>query len=55
MFFNFMRMSSSNFEDLVGLVAPLIYRHPYRPDILSPRKILSATLRYLLFKDMVWQ
>lgn len=45
MFFNFMRMSSSNFEDLVSLVAPLIYRHPYRPDILSPREILSATLR----------
>lgn len=33
MFFNFMRMSSSNFEDLVSLVAPLIYRHPFRPDI----------------------
>ncbi|XP_022159914.1 uncharacterized protein LOC111026196 [Myzus persicae] len=45
MFFNFMRMSSSNFEDLVSLVGPLIYRHPYRPDILSPREILSATLR----------
>ncbi|XP_016656676.1 putative nuclease HARBI1 [Acyrthosiphon pisum] len=51
MFFNFMRMSSSNFEDLVSLVGPLIYRHPYRPDILSPREILSATLRYLATGD----
>lgn len=40
-----MRMGPSNFEDLVSLIAPIIIRKPYRPDILSPREILSATLR----------
>ncbi|VVC42666.1 Hypothetical protein CINCED_3A000321, partial [Cinara cedri] len=30
MFINFMRISPSNFEDLVSLVAPLLYRHAYR-------------------------
>ncbi|XP_016656399.1 protein ANTAGONIST OF LIKE HETEROCHROMATIN PROTEIN 1-like [Acyrthosiphon pisum] len=50
-FYNFMRMSSSNFEDLLSMVGLLVYRIPTRPDVLSPGEILSATIRYLASGD----
>ncbi|KAL5243347.1 hypothetical protein ACI65C_010757 [Semiaphis heraclei] len=47
LYFNFMRMTSTTFEELVILVSPKLQRNPIRKDILSVGEILTATLRYL--------
>ncbi|CAI6371138.1 unnamed protein product [Macrosiphum euphorbiae] len=44
---NFMRMSSTTFEELTCIIGIKIKRIPSRPDVLSVGEILSATLRYL--------
>lgn len=47
LFFNFTRMSSSIFEDLLLIVGPSVQRSPSRPDILSVGEIVGATLRLI--------
>lgn len=45
LYFNYMRMDPSCFEELLTLVGPKLLRSFTRPDCLSIGEILSATIR----------
>ncbi|CAI6373816.1 unnamed protein product [Macrosiphum euphorbiae] len=47
LFFNFTRISSSTFEELLMLIGPSLERKVTRIDVLNVGEILAMTLRYL--------
>ena len=46
LFYNYMRMTSTAFEELIIHVGPFLQRIPTRPDTLSVGACLTATIRY---------
>lgn len=50
LFFNFTRMSSSTFEELLMLIGPSLERKVTRIDVLNVGEILAMTLRLVLHK-----
>ncbi|CAI6370576.1 unnamed protein product [Macrosiphum euphorbiae] len=47
LFYNYMRMTSTAFEELIIHVGPFLQRIPTRPDTLSVGACLTATIRYM--------
>lgn len=48
---NFVRMTFSDFEDLLQLIAPFIIKEQTTPNVLSPGEQLATTLRFLATGD----